>query len=88
MMLPSIILMLMLLANTIQLTANTLCFTYCQIPIVYKIANQNSIEIVYNDNSISKFNSLEIDEETSKKVFKRTGQIKQIIVNVIESDLK
>jgi hypothetical protein len=75
-------------ANTIQLTANSLCFTYCQIPVVYQIANQNSIEIAYNDNSNAKFDSLEIDEATSKKVFKRTGQIKQIVVNIIESDLK
>lgn len=75
-------------ANTIQLNANSLCFTYCQIPIVYQIAKQNNIEIIYKDNSKSKFETLEIDEETSKKVFKRTGQIKQIVVNIVEIDLK
>lgn len=74
--------------NTIQLPENSLCFTYCQIPIVYKISNKNHIEIVFNDSNTIHFEKLLIDENISSKVFKRTGEINQITVSILESDLK
>jgi len=75
-------------AKTIALYSNSMCFTYCQIPIIYTISDQKRIEIKYNDSTNIKFDTLTMDEPTSQHVFGRTGQINQIIVGVLESELK
>ena len=74
--------------KSIELQPNTLCFTYCQIPIIYKISNKKEIKVNYNDNTSQKFDSLIIDGKTSKQVFERTNKIQQIVVSVLESELK
>ena len=68
--------------KTIELEKESICFTYCQIPIIYKIADKNGINVVFDKNSILEFNSLKLDLQTSKKVFERTGEISQIIVSL------
>ena len=68
----------------IQLEPNSLCFTYCQIPIVYKLANNESLEVVYNNNESRFFENLSLDEATSKLVFGRKNNISQIIVSIIK----
>jgi hypothetical protein len=75
-------------SKTIALKPNSICFTYCQIPIVYTMSNQQSIEIKYNDGVNTKFDSLIMDAKTSKKVFSRTNEIAQITVTVLKSELK
>ena len=67
---------------TIQLDKGSLCFTYCQVPIIFKKGDNNSIEVIYNDDSTSKFNDLKLDVETSDKIFNRTGEINQLVVSV------
>jgi hypothetical protein len=74
--------------NSIQLNANSLCFTYCQIPIVYKISNHKGIEVIYRDNHSQKFDALKLDSQTSLKVFERTGELLQITVSVLADELK
>ena len=74
--------------KAIEIESNSLCFTYCQIPVIYKISNQKSIEVVYNDTTNKKFVSLILDDKTSKQVFERTNEIDHIVVNVIENELK
>jgi hypothetical protein len=74
--------------NELQLGENSLAFTYCQVPIVYEIANENSIEIFKNDNSNEKLKSLVLDFVTSEKIFKRTGEITQLKVSIVEDILK
>jgi len=75
-------------ANTIPLYPNSICFTYCQIPIIYTISDRKSIEINYNDGTTTKFDTLIMDENTSQHVFSRSAQISQIRVGLLESDLK
>ena len=75
-------------SKSIDLKPNSICFTYCQIPIVYTISHQKSIEILFTDGRHMHFESLTIDYDTSKQIFKRTGAIKQINVSVLESELK
>ncbi|WP_418604194.1 hypothetical protein [Hwangdonia sp.] len=66
--------------KTIQLEADSLCFTYCQIPIIYKISENETIKVVYQDNTIQEFQDLSLDEKTSKTIFERTGDINRIEV--------
>lgn len=75
-------------SKSIDLKPNSICFTYCQIPIVYTISHQKSIEILFNNDKHMHFESLTIDYDTSKQIFKRTGTIKQINVSVLASELK
>ena len=75
-------------SKTIQIHAKSLCFTYCQIPIIYKIANKAAIQVVLNDSSQLQFEGLNIDFETSKLIFDRTALIDHIIVDVVENELK
>ncbi|WP_052143767.1 hypothetical protein [Wocania ichthyoenteri] len=68
--------------ETIELDADSLCFTYCQIPIVYKLSDSQALKAMLNDGLILEFENLKLDTETSQKIFKRTGEIKQIIVSL------
>lgn len=66
----------------IELDINSLCFTYCQLPIIYKLTDKDSLEVVFNDNTTRQFDNLSIDEATSKLIFGRKSNINQIIVSV------
>ncbi len=72
----------------IELVKNSLGFTYCQIPIVYKIGNHNNIEIIYNDSTVKNLETMNLDKKTSQQVFGRTAEINQIIVTILETQLK
>jgi len=69
-------------ASEIELEKDTLVFTYCQIPIIYKISNSNKVQVLFENNESKEFNGLSIDFETSKSIFKRIGDIKKIIVSI------
>lgn len=68
--------------KTLFLDSETLCFTYCQVPIIYKISDKDKISVIFNDDSVVEFNSLITDLETTKKLFDRTGEINHIIVEL------
>jgi hypothetical protein len=68
--------------KTIELQEDSLCFTYCQTPIVYKIGNSNSIEVTYSNGTEAIFDSNKIDVQTSQKLFLRTGEIIKIKVTI------
>jgi len=68
------------------LSENSLCFTYCQIPIVYKMGDRSALEIYYGKNTVV-HDSLQLDQKTSIQVFKRTGEINKIVVSLDETKL-
>tara|TARA_B110000046_G_scaffold21858_1_gene20541 strand:- start:839 stop:4297 length:3459 start_codon:yes stop_codon:yes gene_type:complete len=70
--------------KAIPLAEGSLCFTYCQVPIVYSLSNKNCIEVVFNENSKVAFDSLSLDEVTSTEVFNRTNKINHIKVSIIK----
>ena len=57
-----------------------LAYTVCQIPIVVALSDSNSVEVTFSDGSEKKFEGLEPDETTSRKVFEREGEISLIEV--------
>ena len=71
--------------KTIVLEKGSLCFTYCQVPIIYKISDENKIDVVYNDKPTIHFNALQLDLESSQKIVKRTGEISSVIVYINNS---
>lgn len=74
--------------QTVQMEKNSLGFTYCQIPVVYEISAQDGLSILFSDGSSKSVNSLTVDADTSAKIFKRTGEVRQIKAYVKSSHLK
>ena len=64
------------------LEPGSLGFTYCQIPIVYKLADQTELDVIMKNGYISKSQNLNLTEEMSQSIFGRTGDIVQIIVHL------
>ncbi|OUR97611.1 hypothetical protein A9Q86_15455 [Flavobacteriales bacterium 33_180_T64] len=72
----------------INLEKGTLAFTYCQVPIIYNIGDENSITVTYADSSILNIKSLTLDKDISNEVFTRSGLIDKISVSVNKTMLK
>lgn len=64
----------------VLLTKNTLCFLYCQVPIIYHLSEKSSIEINENSSSQKVFGKLILDENVSNQIFERKGTISNIHV--------
>ncbi|MBT8184189.1 MAG: hypothetical protein KJN76_05070, partial [Eudoraea sp.] len=69
-------------SRELTLEKNTLCFTQCQVPIVYKLSDKNSLEVAFRDKKVEQSGSLLLDDESSAQLFGRTGEIEQITVNL------
>ena len=72
----------------IKLNKDELCFTYCQVPVIYKIGVDNSCVVTLNDGSKTTLNDLSLDLETSTKLFERTDEVLQINVTIKPEILK
>ena len=66
----------------VQLEKDSLFFTCCQVPVIYKKSNIKKLHVEFTDGSIKEFGLTQLDEETSNKIFNRTGEIKQIQVSI------
>ena len=74
--------------KAVKLSKNSLCFTYCQVPVVYKIATKDSLEIVKVNGKSVKLKANVLNAADSKSIFERTGEIVQVIVNIKETVLR
>jgi hypothetical protein len=72
----------------LKLKPNSLCFTYCQVPVEYTISASDSLTLTYKDGSVKIFDDLNLDETASKQVFKRLGEVEKINVNIKKNNLK
>ncbi len=68
--------------SKIALEKNSLCFTYCQVPIIYQLSEKENLKVVFYDQSTVVYDTLKLDVKNSKKVFERTGEINQIIISL------
>ncbi len=68
--------------KNIELESDSLCFTYCQVPIIYKLTDKEGVTVISNNSKDSTFEGLRLDHHTSDMLFKRTGDINQIIVSI------
>jgi len=72
----------------IEISANSLCFTYCQVPVIYTLSATKRIEIHYTDGSTRSLDSQQLDGTTSSQLFRRSGEIASLLVQVNEAVLK
>jgi hypothetical protein len=71
----------------LALEEKSLCFTYCQVPVMYKLASENAMEIVLGK-EVSTFKKLNLDTTLSQKLFSRTGDITRIVVQINQDNLR
>jgi len=64
----------------LMLAKNSLFFTYCQVPVVYKLANKNAIQVIYSDEKSVEIDGLNLNPEISEQIFERTGAVSTILV--------
>lgn len=65
-----------------ELTAGTLAYTYCQVPVHYRLSDSDSLVVEYRSGETKRFNELKADPETSRLVFGRTGDVVRCTVNL------
>ena len=66
----------------LRLKAGSLAFTYCQTPIIYQLGREDSLTLWYADGSRRAQDSLQLDLQTSRSVFERSGRIDRIVVSL------
>ena len=65
-----------------DLNANSLAFTVCQVPIIYNISDKEDIKIIANDGGEEIIDGHELNFEHSQNIFNRTNFIKAVHVRV------
>ena len=66
-----------------KLAKDSLCYTYCQIPILYQLSEKDfSINIQYKDRKNEKFNGNKIKRKISNYIFKRNDIVREICVKI------
>jgi hypothetical protein len=68
--------------QTLSLHKDMLCFTYCQVPIIYQLSGTSGLEVVFNNGKQVKSNTMSLDKEISKSLFERKGEVNKIIVSL------
>ena len=71
--------------QTIALPVNSLAFTFCQVPVIYFLSNENSIRIIFSDQKVKTISGNLLDADLSRMVFERTDSISRIEVKVAQS---
>ena len=66
--------------QSVPLAAGQLGFTYCQVPVVYSLAEETSIVVHYADGTSNSINGISIDADTSMQIFDKKGVVSQIDV--------
>ncbi|MEO1652007.1 MAG: hypothetical protein AAFU64_00560, partial [Bacteroidota bacterium] len=70
------------------LEAGSLAFTYCQIPIIYQLAEEEGIDVRHQDGPATHVDGLKLDSALSQEVFGRTGSVIGLNVKVNPRRLK
>ena len=66
--------------QTISVPVNSLAFTCCSVPVLYRIAEERRVHVYLKDGRITVLEGNELDREFSRELFYRTGRIERIIV--------
>ena len=71
----------------ISIPQGSLCFSICQVPVLYKTGAENRVEIEMQNGSIKQVEGLHLNKQVSDAIFQRSGEIKKITVTVEEGHL-
>ena len=73
----------------IDMPASGLAFTWCQVPVVYKLDDdaEPSLTVTWNDGDKQTLNQLALPAQESAELFQRSGRIRQLELNMRASML-
>jgi hypothetical protein len=74
-------------ARQINLPAGSLAFTYCQVPVVYSLAQTNSVRVFVENAPAIRVQELVLDAGTSRRMFERAGRISRIVVSLAGNEI-
>ncbi len=74
--------------RSLSLEPGSLGFTYGQVPVVYQLAAEDSIEVRKKDQTVSISDSWTLDPASSRAIFERSGDVTQVKVRLKENILK
>ncbi|MCC5937517.1 MAG: hypothetical protein JJU34_09555 [Lunatimonas sp.] len=72
----------------IPVKGKSLVFTYCQVPVVYQLTDENRMEVLLKEGTKTRIKSLNLDKTTSDEVFMRTGNVVRLVVYLDEKTLR
>ena len=67
----------------IDLQAGSLAFTYCQVPVVYRLGETPSITVI-TESSTSTVEGSALGKEWTNELFQRTGKVVRLEVTVVK----
>ena len=68
--------------QTLPLEEGTLAFTYCQVPIVYRISDEPKLTLHLVDGTARTLDGTALDEASSREIFRRSGKIARVEVSL------
>src|ERR1035437_4363502 len=71
-------------ARCLRLQPGSLAYTYCQVPVIYRLGRQNGLRIFFNGKPTILCKELRLDVVTSQFIFNRTGRVSRIVVTLSE----
>ncbi len=66
----------------LKLEKESLAFTYCQIPVIYKLSHKSELKVVFKSGEVKKLQGLCLDTNLSSKIFERTGDVVKLEVHL------
>ncbi len=66
--------------SRLSLKPGELAFTYCQAPVVYRLAKESSLTVVLANGAKQHAGKPRLDSTTSREIFERTGKVARIEV--------
>ena len=75
-------------SKELPIEADSLVFTYCQVPVVYTLSAENGIEVNLESGPSLYFEQLNLNNHLSEKLFQRSGEIISISVKIQQSMLR
>ena len=73
--------------ETILVEEDQLAFTYCQVPIIYRVAESNGVTIHHNNDKMVEQQSNQLSSSQTQSIFSRSGDITRIEVNITKEQL-
>jgi len=75
-------------AKNIDLQPGQLCFSVCQIPVIYSISDKNEVTVKYVNGNSVKVEGNELDRDLSAEIFSRNPEVEKVEVQLDEGELR
>lgn len=73
--------------QNLNVPEHAIAFTWCQVPIIYRLGNKRQLTISYGNGKVVSSSELLLEPSHSQELFKRTGRITQLEVELTEDML-